>query len=131
MERTLALVEETTDGQVGVVPFVDGTSLVDLVDAYETHRRYAPAGGYAGLSPSSFDLRPEPTTEPARVWLLGCDCGEAGCWPLTASVQVVDDVVVWSDFEQPHRPNWDYDGFGPFRFDRTQYDAAVQAAVRR
>jgi hypothetical protein len=29
-------------------------------------------------------------------------------------------------FRQPHRPDWDYSGFGPFVFDRAQYDEALQ-----
>ncbi len=63
--------------------------------------------------------------QPGHAWLLGCDCGEVGCWPLTAQATVTEQTVMWSDFGQPHRPNWNYDGFGPFTFDRVSYDEAV------
>lgn len=35
--------------------------------------------------------------------------------------------MIWSDFEQPFRPNRDYAGFGPFVFERSTYDTAVAA----
>lgn len=50
-----------------------------------------------------------------KTVLLGCECGEPGCWPLMARVEVGAEQVAWSDFEQPHRrDNWAYAGFGPF-----------------
>ena len=62
-----------------------------------------------------------------KTALLGCGCGDVGCSPLMARVTVSDDTVTWSDFEQPTRPEWDYDGFGPFTFDRGQYERALIA----
>jgi hypothetical protein len=62
-----------------------------------------------------------------RTALLGCGCGEVGCSPLMARVTVTEDTVTWDDFEQPTRPEWDYDGFGPFTFDRGQYERALMA----
>jgi hypothetical protein len=60
-----------------------------------------------------------------HAWLLACDCGEVGCWPLTARVIALADIVSWDNFSQDHRPNWDYSGFGPFRFQREQYERAI------
>jgi hypothetical protein len=62
-----------------------------------------------------------------KTALLGCGCGEVGCSPLMARVTVTDDTVTWDDFEQPTRPGWDYEGFGPFTFDRAQYERALMA----
>jgi hypothetical protein len=62
-----------------------------------------------------------------KTALLGCGCGDVGCSPLMARVTVSDDTVTWSDFEQPTRPEWDYDGFGPFTFERGQYERALMA----
>jgi hypothetical protein len=33
-----------------------------------------------------------------RVPLLGCDCGEWGCWPLVATVRSESGTVTWSEF---------------------------------
>ena len=62
-----------------------------------------------------------------KTQLLGCGCGEVGCSPLMARVTVTDETVIWEEFEQPTRPDWDYDGFGPFTFDRAQYEQALMA----
>jgi hypothetical protein len=35
------------------------------------------------------------------------------------------DHVSWSGFSQPHRPQWDYSPFGPFAFERLEYDLAI------
>jgi len=60
-----------------------------------------------------------------KTALLGCGCGEVGCSPLMARVTVAEGTVTWEDFEQPTRPDWNYEGFGPFTFDRAQYERAL------
>jgi hypothetical protein len=62
-----------------------------------------------------------------RVYLLGCQCGEVGCWPLLARIRAEDESVVWDSFEQPNRKDRNYSGFGPFVFDAEQYREAVAA----
>jgi hypothetical protein len=62
-----------------------------------------------------------------KTALLGCGCGDVGCSPLLARVTVTDDTVTWDEFEQPTRPDWDYEGFGPFEFERAQYERALMA----
>lgn len=56
--------------------------------------------------------------------LLGCDCGEWGCWPLTTMVAVTPSLVVWSNFRHGHR-TWDLSALGPFHFDRTAYESSL------
>jgi hypothetical protein len=60
-----------------------------------------------------------------KVQLLGCGCGEVGCSPLLARITVSDDTVTWDEFEQPQRPDWDYQALGPFTFERAQYERAL------
>lgn len=118
-----------------VVPTIDGTSLVELVADFEQRSGFRPAGGYDGLDPAlcgpgrrggwGSERGGDPWPAPGHLWLLGCDCGEAGCWPLAAEVHARPGQVTWSRFGQPHRPDWSYDGFGPFTFDADQYAAAV------
>jgi hypothetical protein len=98
---------------------------------------FDPTGGYAGPVLDNYrfgDLglylagqqQPRPG---ARVPLLGCECGEWGCWPLLATVTIADGIAEWSDFGQPHRPERDYSRFGPLRFVEADYRAAVASVA--
>ncbi|WP_435736288.1 hypothetical protein V5D56_16050 [Cellulosimicrobium sp. PMB13] len=123
----------TVDGVVEVVPYVDGRSLVALARDLESSAGYSPAGAYGGLVPEHFRYGPAAqhwygrgrVPAPGHAWILACDCHEAGCWPLEATIAVDEDTVTWSGFSQPHQPRWDYGRLGPFAFDRAQYDDAV------
>jgi hypothetical protein len=96
----------------------------------------SPAGGvYGGLIPAFFRfgrladhfLGRWPGRSGSKPPLLGCQCGEWGCWPLLARIRAVADSVIWDQFEQPHRPSRDYGAFGPFTFERQQYERALDA----
>jgi hypothetical protein len=121
-----------------VTPVIDGVELTELVTQFEIAQGYNdPAGQYGGLVPDWFNYGPldryflADTTSsyfannPARIYVLGCECGEVGCWPLECTVDVREDAVVWRDFRQPHREKRDYAGFGHFTFNRAQYEAAL------
>ncbi|MFD8255637.1 hypothetical protein [Streptomyces werraensis] len=123
-------------GVLEVVPCIDGTPLTDLIDQFETEAGMQPAGNaYRGLIPRFFRFGPMEDHFHGRssgamgpkTPLLGCECGEWGCWPLMAAITVTPDHVIWDSFEQPHRKTRDYSGFGPFHFDRQQYEDAVKA----
>ncbi len=94
-----------------------------------------PAGdAYGGLIPQYFGFGPmedhfhgrSTDAMGPRTPVLGCECGEWGCWPLMAQITVTPDGVTWDSFEQPHRKTRDYTAFGPFQFDRRQYDGALR-----
>jgi hypothetical protein len=123
-----------------LLAFVDKVSLVDLVSGYEHSAGFDVPGTYAGLVLDHFnfgDLTAYLYGQPDSVYwanrgviaLLGCDCGEVGCWPLECQIHVEDDLVTWRGFAQPFRPQRDYGSFGPFTFRRSQYDAAVRQAA--
>lgn len=90
------------------------------------------AGSYAPLTLS--DIRSDRRhflAAPVAQWfedgdtvLMGCPCGEWGCWPLTARVDVEPSTVRWHGFRNGHR-DWDLGALGPFEFDRVQYEAAI------
>jgi hypothetical protein len=130
-----------SDGRIVVTPEVDGESLVTLVAQFEERNGFRPSGGYSGLVPRWFnygDLRSyflgtatRQWPSPDRLWLLSCDCGEAGCWPFEARVIALHDTVTWTDFRQRHRGEWNYAGLGPFTFDRSQYQRAVAWMVEQ
>ncbi|WP_406630767.1 hypothetical protein [Amycolatopsis sp. WGS_07] len=116
-------------GELAAVPFVDDVALTELIDRFELAAGMSPAGdAYGGLSLRAFEGTPTEHFHgqaDGATPLLGCSCGDWGCWPLLARITVTGDEVVWDAFAQPHRPKRDYRGFGPFRFARAQYDAAV------
>lgn len=131
---------------------INGRGLVDLAQEHEApmaeaEGRRSIAGDYAGLpvgpktcppSRHFFGEASNPIHEYGeRIEILVCECGEPGCWPLVCKITVNERIVVWSDFEQPHRrgrrglATWSYDGFGPFRFARKQYEKALGELGRR
>jgi len=60
------------------------------------------------------------------AYLLGCQCGEVGCWPLEARISFNERSVVWDNFRQPYRPARDYSQFGPFVFEIEQHARAAK-----
>ncbi len=131
-----AIRPHAADGATEVVPMVDGVELTDRIHAFELERGMETrAVSYGGLIPSYFKFGAAPdhylATEESflnregKIPVLGCECGEWGCWPLLARVIVGESAVTWTDFEQPHRPERDYSAFGPFVFDRLTYESAI------
>lgn len=122
---------------------VDGVSLLEAVRAHELpfanaeqHPQNAGAYGWRQFSGEVQQaLLGVASDAGEKVMLLQCPCGDPGCWPLLASIQVGNTTVVWRGFEQPHRSvkgssrPWCYEGFGPFEFDRGGYEAAVNGLV--
>ena len=119
---------------------INGVPLARLAEDHEVPR-YELKSNYLGLplsdvAPPAGHFRGE--AEPhydyhGRIQVLGCNCGIPGCWPLVCVISTSADTVTWSDFRQPFRDvgsdqgHWSYDGFGPFTFDRVQYEAALVA----
>ncbi len=136
---------------------INGTPLLELVRAVELplaelerdgsggadRSPQAPAGDYLYLSPSDtffpsrnlygaayqhgFDVGPTDSSRGKSV-LLTCTCGIPDCWFLLAKIEVDQERVVWSAFEQFHR-DWDYSALGPFVFERAAYDGALRKRV--
>ncbi len=114
--------------------FIDGRDLIELAAEFEADSARAEghpklAGKYDGLNPEAWADLPEQYGD-GRAAVLCCECGEVGCWPLRVRITLGDQVVTWSDFEQPYRPGWSHAGLGPFTFARAQYDEAVTSLVR-
>jgi hypothetical protein len=94
------------------------------------HRVFFPSRHFLG--------EPEPSYSDGagRTYVLECECGEPGCWPLAVRIEVREREVVWSDFQQPHRGpqskagEWRYDALLSFTFDRQLYEQALSAQKR-
>lgn len=116
-----------------VVPLIDGEPLTHMAAGFERAHDYEPVGGYGGIIPIWFNYGPLDKyflgetaqdgywAQVGGVYVLGCECGEVGCWPLQCRVRFEDDVIIWDEFKQPYRASRDYSGFGPFVFDCAQY----------
>jgi hypothetical protein len=120
--------------------FVNGRNLVDVLrggDALRRARRQTPPRRQLRRLPfeevflTSPRLLGEPTTcydhdsPEGKIPVLGRGCGDVGCWPFRVRITLRDDVVIWDDFEQPHRRAWRYDEMRPFVFDGAQYLSAL------
>lgn len=125
-----------------VVPHLDGVPLPDLIREIElpSARREGNsdlAGKYAGLLENSVRWPSRHYLgDPVLSWfgdgdtvLLGCDCGDWGCWPFTALVTVTKDTVLWSGYRTGHR-DWDYRDLPDITIKRRQYEQAVRATAR-
>ncbi|MFI6222939.1 hypothetical protein ACIBEH_20465 [Nocardia salmonicida] len=118
-----------------IMPRIDTIPLTDLIDTYEISADMQPAGdAYGGLVPQFLRFESavdhfhgsSPLTAGKKIPVLACNCGELGCWPLLTRISLTGGLVVWDCFEQPYRTTRDYTAFGPFLFDRNQYDKAVE-----
>ena len=139
------------DRSGGLRILVNGRDLADLAREVELpfargENAESIAGAYSGLPPDRNICPPskhflgQPSAVIYRygnkVQVLGCECGEPGCWPLICRIEIRQKTVCWTDFEQPHRsgrsprPAWSYDTLGPFEFDRAQYEMAVAQLTR-
>jgi hypothetical protein len=127
-------VERRSDGDLPEVRvLIDGRDLIELAREVEAHWAAADgqpgiAGEYSGLWPAAWRDLPEHDGK-GRSAVLACACGEVGCWPLCLRIGISDTTVTWSDFSQPFRPAWRYDGLGPFTFERSAYERAVKSVT--
>ena len=123
-----------------LTPAINDVPLTELIERFEREQGMEPAGGYGGLVPSFFDYGRldryflgeadgEYLQKKGRYYLLACQCGEVGCWPLSARITTGEGSVVWDRFAQEHRRERDYAGFGPFTFELQGYkDRIAQIA---
>jgi len=127
-----------------VMPVVDGIPLAERVLAFEQEQGWRTIepklGEYEALILDCYGYGA--LDAHFRGWggtlgfgektvLLVCGCGITTCWPLIARIEADWEQVVWSEFAQPHRPKWDYSGFGPFVFDRDAYDEVLEELVKQ
>ena len=123
MDRIRLEISEREDPSSGVVEAVaisiNGRDLMEVVR--QTEFPFAMQDGQRDLAGSYAGLRPEEMFRPSRrllggsethhevdeangkVAVLGCICGDTGCWPLLVKIWADDDFVSWDNFQQPHR----------------------------
>lgn len=94
-----------------IVPVIDGVALTDRVHRFERETGMESREvSYGGLIPACFRFGPAEVhyraaagafVEEAKIPVLGCVCGEWGCWPLLRRVVVDPGTVTWSDSNSP------------------------------
>jgi hypothetical protein len=123
------------NGVLEIVPTIDDVELTAIVHAFELRTGMETrAASYGGLIPAHFNfgamdahfLGASRSNGDHKAPLLGCSCGEWGCWPFRARIEVGDVSITWSGFEQLHRKGRDYTTLGPFAFARPQYEGALR-----
>lgn len=105
------------------IPYINGISLIDILREIELKYDSKIAGEYDGKEITDFikDLDCENITNTEKKSLVICTCGFEGCWCLLANIQRNNNFVIWSNFEQNHRPEWKYDDLKEFKFDSFAY----------
>lgn len=118
---------------------INGVRLQELVHKAQVESTNRAAGSsnaaYMGLDPAVastghfvgqpvvMSIQGRPVLD--RV-LLRCTCGEPGCDNVTAQVRIDDEHVTWREFRASGGDPLD---LGPFEFERSQYEEALQQAA--
>jgi len=122
---------------LATIPVIDGRRLTDILIEFERKHGFTPAGAYGGLVFEQFNFGPlgryfrqdfdadDKAFWADGIYVLGCECGEVGCWPVKCFVTSDRTTIVWDRFWQPQRPDRVYAELGLFVFDATQYVNAV------
>jgi ribosomal protein S18 acetylase RimI-like enzyme len=135
--RTIGFELSSRYGAQAIVPTIDGVLLTEIVQQFERGKKWKPLGGYGGIIPTAYKFGPidvhyrggPGAIRPTPV--LGCTCGEWGCWPILVTITTSADFVEWTQLHQPHRPDRDYSPMGAFRFSRAQFDQAINDLLDR
>lgn len=139
IDNLYADVEDIDDEVLTVVDIlIDGQNLLDIVKKFELRfaeqygKENVNVGGYAGLpNRELFEALVEGKwTHEGTTTILGCDCGITGCWTLVTRITEKTNTVVWDNFQNPRRSKtssefWDYSEFPSFKFDRAEYESAL------
>lgn len=119
-----------------VVPAIDGKSLISILREIElpfAKKEGSPRiiGSYDGLPiamvrpPSKYYYGEDCHRTDEKTTILNCECLCEGCWDFVVNIEVNENKVIWKNFEQIHRTNWNYEELGIFEFDRKQFDSAL------
>ena len=110
-----------------VAIYLNGREIVDILKEIELAYDTETPGSYGHLTPKNLyrnlsdALIPGTYSHDHETFFLCCEsCGIDGCWSVVATVTQDENYVYWTDFRQPHRPEWKYPI--SYRFRRMQYE---------
>ena len=114
---------------------VNGQDLIDLLKVYELpfakkEGSESITGSFNRLSPEKFLkhlTNPDEFDESGKVSIYECVYGCDVCCPIKTKINELEDKIIWTDFDQPHRTIdcynfWDYINFGQFSFEKNNYN---------
>ena len=110
--------------QGGLTPphvFLDGRDMLDLVTELTggLYQYNSDAYWRESYLPTDDDGNP---VDSGTICLFVCICGWKTCSSFGFTINVLPSVVRWDGFGNSRHL---YDSFGPFAFDRRQYEAAI------
>lgn len=107
------------------LPMVNGRSLIDYVKEIEAEYNSGLAGLYDGIRPDRLLKGLKNAAPGGESYILECDCGVPGCWPVVMYIMQTENSYIWKNFRHDHRDEWDYSNMPIFEFDREQYEKAL------
>jgi len=122
-------VHSTGQTYVGAKILIDDKSLLDMVTTIEKPYDKKIAGNYEFQSAEWLykQLVGECVNDEVDgVALLTCTCGYDGCWSFCVIVSEENDAVIWRDFHNGHREDWDYSALGEIYFEKTLYNIEIE-----
>ncbi len=87
--------------------FVDDKDLLDSLTEFEAPFAESIAGAYGYLTVKEIDkkLFLKPSGD-RQILIFGCDCGIRECWPMEITIEVAEETITWTHFNQSFRPSW-------------------------
>jgi hypothetical protein len=145
MIHRISFQPDDCDGELSVMPHIDAIPLCDIIRIKEESsevglRDDLRPGNTSGDGPlltwliNRFEDTPTvadvgPKTN-KRVIALVCGCGEWGCSHTSVDIEVTDCRVIWSNLRTWISKYQPYPNFGPWIFERAQYEAECERVAR-
>lgn len=152
----IVFVESECDSMLGIVPYIDGVPITDLIDEYEDTKSQSDDNPSVSLQNQEQESVPwksersndwaisyhdinhtlhqtvldSPLESGKDVIILVCGCGESGCSRTSVDMQVSESHVTWSNLRTWISSYQPYENFGPWIFDRIQYEQACKKIVK-
>jgi hypothetical protein len=121
--------------------YINNENLIDILKDYEKQFGENNPGKYDGICIYYFDDidiikhfmgeadKKNILNYTGKTQILGCTCGEPGCWPFLIKINISGNVIIWNEYEQPFRSKkrcgekyWNYSNLKALKFNRVEYE---------
>jgi len=130
-------------GECGeILAYIDGTRITHIISEYEREsnpsgRAHDKTSRDGGIPLDEIQGSFEHTVcdrvlqSSQGVILLVCDCGYSSCSSTKVDIEVTDTQIIWSNLRTWISKYEPYADFGPWMFNRTQYQSACDELYER